>query len=72
MKPITIAGIVIAVLGAIVLARGLTYTNQENVVRVGDVQVSANTRRSVPNWVGIAAVVGGVLLVGAGMQGKKA
>ena len=72
MKPITIAGIIIAVLGAIVLVRGLTYSDRENVVRIGDVQVSANTRRSVPTWVGVAALVGGVLMVGAGMQGKKA
>ena len=72
MKPISIAGIIIAVLGAVVLVRGLTYPDRENVVRIGDVQVSANTRRAVPTWVGVAAVVGGVLLVGVGMQGKKA
>jgi drug/metabolite transporter (DMT)-like permease len=72
MKPITIAGILIAVLGAVVLVRGLSYPNRENVVRIGDVQVSANTRESVPSWVGVAALAGGLLLVGAGMQGKKA
>ena len=72
MKPITIAGIIIAVLGTVVLVRGFTYPDRENVVKIGDVQVSANTQRSVPTWVGVAAVVGGVLLVGAGVAGKKA
>ena len=72
MKPISIAGIIIAVLGAVVLIRGLTYSNRENVVRVGDLQVSAKVQRSVPTWVGVAALVGGVLMVGVGMQGKKA
>ena len=72
MKPITIAGIIIAVLGAVVLVRGLTYPDRENVVRIGDVHITANTERSVPTWVGVAAVVAGVLMVGVGMQGKKA
>ena len=72
MKPITIAGIIIAVLGAVVLVRGLTYPDRENVVRIGDVHITANTEQSVPTWVGVAALVGGVLMVGAGMQGKKA
>lgn len=72
MKPISIAGIIIAVLGAVVLVRGLTYKDRENVISVGDMHVSATTRRSVPTWVGVAALVGGVLMVGVGMQGKRA
>lgn len=70
MKPMVIAGIVIAGLGAFVLVKGLSYGSQSNVLKVGDLQVSAEEQRMVPPWVGGVAVVGGLLLIGAGV-GKR-
>ena len=70
MKPMVIAGIVIAGLGAYVLVKGLSYGSQSNVLKVGDLQVSAEERRMVPAWVGGVAVVGGLVLIGAGV-GKR-
>ncbi|MGE5144592.1 MAG: hypothetical protein ACM3OA_14265 [Acidobacteriota bacterium] len=67
MKPLVIAGIVIAGLGAYVLVKGLSYGSQSNVLKVGDVQVTAEERHMVPTWVGGVAVVGGLLLIGAGV-----
>lgn len=67
MKPTVIAGIVIAVLGAIVLIRGLTYSSESNVVQVGDIKLTAQERHTVPTWVGGVALVGGLLLIGAGV-----
>lgn len=63
MKPLTIAGIVLAVLGAVIVFRGLSYGSQRSVMKMGDVQVSAEERQVVPTWVGAAAIVGGVLLI---------
>jgi hypothetical protein len=70
MKPMVIAGIVIAGLGAYVLVKGLSYGSQSNVLKVGDLQVSAEEQRMVPAWVGGVAVVGGLVLIGAGV-GKR-
>ena len=70
MKPFIMAGILLAVLGAFVLFRGLTYPSQRSVMRVGDFQVSAEVQRAVPTWVGGVAIVCGVLLLGAGL-GKR-
>jgi len=70
MKPTVIAGIVIAGLGAYVLVKGLSYGSQSNVLKVGDLQVSAEEQRMVPAWVGGLAVVGGLVLIGAGV-GKR-
>lgn len=58
-----IAGIVLAALGAFILAMG--------VDDVGDLQVSAEEQRAVPPWVGWAAVVGGVALIGAGVGRRR-
>ena len=70
MKPAVIAGIAIAALGAYVLVKGLSYGSQSNVLKVGDLQVSAEEHRMVPPWVGGVALVGGLLLIGAGV-GKR-
>jgi hypothetical protein len=70
MKPTVIAGIVLAGLGAYVLVKGLSYGSQSNVLKVGDLQVSAEEQRMVPAWVGGLAVVGGLVLIGAGV-GKR-
>lgn len=70
MKPTVIAGIVIVGLGAYVLVKGLSYGSQSNVLKVGDLQVSAEERHMVPTWVGGVAVVAGLLLLGTGI-GKR-
>jgi H+/gluconate symporter-like permease len=71
MKPISIVGIILAIAGAVVLARGLTYPKERTVVNVGDLHASVTEHRAVPTWVGVAAVVGGVLLVVAGTKTKN-
>ena len=68
MRQLTIVGIVILGLGAFVLLRGASYTSRHDVVKVGDVKVTADEQQSIPPWVGWAAMVGGVALVVAGMR----
>jgi hypothetical protein len=70
MKPLVIAGIVLVGLGAFVLLNGLTYSSRSNVLKVGDLQVSAEEQRAIPTWVGGVAIVGGLVMVGAGV-GKR-
>jgi hypothetical protein len=70
MKPLVIAGIVVVGLGAFVLLKGLTYSSRSNVLKVGDVQISAEEQRTIPAWVGGVAIVGGLVMVGAGV-GKR-
>ena len=72
MKPVTIAGIVLVLLGAFVLFRGgFSFGSQETVLRVGDLEVSAEERREVPDWIGGVAILGGLLLIGVGVQGRR-
>ena len=71
MKPQLIVGILLAVLGAFIVFRGLSYGSQRSVIRVGDVQASVEGQRAVPVWVGGVAIVGGVLLVGAGLRRSR-
>jgi len=72
MKPLMIAGIVLVVLGAFVVFRGgFSFGSQRSVLRVGDLEVSAEERRQVPDWVGGVAILGGIVLIGAGVQNRR-
>lgn len=71
MKPLTIAGIALAAIGAFILLKGLSYGSERSVMRVGDFQVSAEAQRVVPPWVGWVAIIGGVALIGAGVRGRR-
>ncbi len=71
MKPMAIAGIVLVVLGAFIGFRGLSYNSQRSVMKVGDLQVSADEERAIPTWVGGLAIVGGVLLVATSVRRRR-
>lgn len=71
MKPLLIAGILVAALGAFVLVRGISYSSNRSVVKVGDFQASVQEQRAIPTWVGIVAVAGGALMIGAGLRGRR-
>ena len=61
MKPISLAGIVLVVLGALALAyQGFNYTRREHVVDLGPMHVTAETQNRVP----IPPILGGLALVG--------
>lgn len=69
MKPLVIAGILLAVLGAFIVFRGgIGIGTQRNVMRVGDMQVSAEEQHMLPAWSGGVAIVAGALLIGAGVR----
>ena len=68
MKWQMIAGIVLAGLGAFIVLRGLSYGSGRTTMRVGDFQASVDEQRAIPTWVGGVAIVGGLLLVGAGVR----
>ena len=66
MKPITIVGVLLIVLGVVAFAyQGITYTTNEKVVDLGPLKVEAKREKTIPipPIVGIAALVGGVVLV---------
>jgi len=61
MKPISLAGIILVVLGALALAyQGFDYTRREHVVDLGPMHVTAETQKRVP----IPPILGGLALVG--------
>jgi hypothetical protein len=68
MRTSLIAGIIILGLGAFVLLRGANFTSRRDVLKVGDVKVTADERQSVPPWVGWVAVLAGGAIIATGAR----
>jgi hypothetical protein len=66
MRPAMLAGIVLILAGSFVLFRGLTYTKDESVLKIGELEATVKEKKEVPSWIGAVALAGGaVLLVGS-------
>lgn len=68
MRQLIIAGVVILGLGAFVLLRGANFSTKRDVLKIGDLKVTATEEQSIPPWVGVAAAVAGVALIVAGTR----
>jgi hypothetical protein len=68
MRSFLVAGIIILGVGGYILLRGGTFTTRRDVVKVGDVKISADSKESIPSWLGWVAVVAGGALLIAGMR----
>jgi hypothetical protein len=66
MKPLTILGVVLIVLGALALAyQRITYTTRETVLDVGPIEATAERQKTValPPVLGAAALAAGVIVL---------
>ncbi|HEY6198751.1 MAG TPA: DUF3185 domain-containing protein [Candidatus Binatia bacterium] len=71
IKPITLVGIALILLGIVALAyQGITYTSRENVIDIGPFHATAETQKTIPlsPLLGVFALVGGVVLVVVGAK----
>ena len=71
MKPAGITGIILIVLGIAALAyQGITYRQRETVLDLGPIHATAERERTVPlpPIIGVAAIIGGIVLVVAGAK----
>lgn len=71
MKPVTLVGLVLIILGVLALAyQGITYTTREKIVDLGPLKITKDKEKAVflPPILGALALVGGVLLVVVGSR----
>jgi hypothetical protein len=72
MKPISLVGIVLIVLGlAALVYQGITYTKRDTIIDVGPIHATAEREHTVPlpPIVGVVSVVAGLALVVVGRRG---
>jgi hypothetical protein len=68
MRPQALVGIILLVIGAFILFRGMTYKSKDEVLKVGDLKASVEQRHAVPTWAGGVALVAGIVLLAGGMK----
>lgn len=75
MKPLTVAGSVLIVLGlAALVYQGFTYTTRETIVDIGPIHATADreNRVALPPVAGLLAVAGGIAMIVAGSRTRRA
>ncbi len=61
MKPITLLGIILIVIGVVALAyHGIPYTSREKVLQIGPLEATRKTDKTIP----LPPLLGGVVLAG--------
>jgi drug/metabolite transporter (DMT)-like permease len=71
MKPMTIAGVALILLGVLALVyQGITYTSRETILDLGPLQATADRQKTLPlsPVLGVVAVAGGVMLLVSGTR----
>jgi hypothetical protein len=71
MKPITLLGILLILLGVVALAyQGISYTTREKVLDIGPIEATKETTKKIPMppIVGALALAGGITLVVVGSK----
>jgi hypothetical protein len=71
VKPVTLVGIALTILGVLALAyQGITYTTREKVIDLGPLKASVDKEKNIPlpPIVGVLALAGGVVLVIVGAR----
>ncbi len=71
MKPVTLVGLALIILGVIALAyQGITYTTREKVVDLGPLKITADKEKTIPlpPILGALALAGGVVLIVVGAR----
>jgi len=74
MKPISMAGILLVVLGALALAyQGINYTHREKIIDVGPIHATADEQKTIPlpPIIGAIALAGGIALLVVGSRQKN-
>jgi hypothetical protein len=71
MKPATILGMALILLGLVAFAyQGITYTTREKVIDLGPLQATVDTKKTLPlpPLVGGLALAGGIVLLIVGAR----
>ncbi|HZR33860.1 MAG TPA: hypothetical protein VFA75_00690 [Nevskia sp.] len=64
-----VAGILIAALSIAAVSGNLHFKQDKEVARIGDLSAKTEETRGVPQWLGVAGIViGGVLILGGVMR----
>jgi hypothetical protein len=68
MRVSLVAAAILAVLGAFIIIRGVSYTREESVFKLGDLEAKVQQKRRIPEWAGGIALGAGLVLLVTGLR----
>jgi hypothetical protein len=63
-----ISGLVLIAIGLWAIIRPPSYSSEESVIRLGDIEAKMQREHTVPGWVGGLALGAGLVLVVVGLK----
>ncbi len=70
-RTMTIAGALMVAAGVYLLIKPLTYSSEQSVLKLGGFEAQVRSEKTVPPWVGGAALGAGCVLVALGLVKKR-
>ena len=67
MRAALVSGVLLAVVGLFLLLKGVNYTREESVLKLGAFEAKVRQEHRVPEWVGGVAIGAGGVLIGFGL-----
>lgn len=68
MRAMAISGLVLIAIGLWVIIRPPSYSSEESVIKLGDIEAKMQREHTVPGWVGGLALGAGLVLVVVGLK----
>jgi hypothetical protein len=68
MRALQIAGLVLIAIGLWIIVRPPTYSRDETVLKLGDIEAKMREQRTVPEWAGGIALGAGIVIVLVGIR----
>jgi drug/metabolite transporter (DMT)-like permease len=68
MRYLTILGVMLIAAGLFVILRPPSYSSEQSVLKLGDLEAKVQQQRTVPGWVGGTLLGAGCVLLVFGMR----
>ena len=68
MRALQISGAILIAVGLLFIIKPPSYTREESVIKLGDLEAKVQQQHTVPSWVGGALLGAGCVLVIVGLR----
>lgn len=68
MRAMAISGLILIALGLWVIVRPPSYSSEQSVIKLGDIEAKMQREHTIPEWVGGLALGAGLVLVVVGLK----
>jgi hypothetical protein len=68
VRSVLIVGVVLTLAGLFILIKGMSYTREESVFKLGGLEAKVKQEHNVPEWIGGVALGAGIVLIVLGAK----